>query len=460
MKKVLIVDDSLDIQASLKFLLEDEGYACHGVVTPEAAFDYVSTQEVDLVLLDMNFTQDTTSGKEGLMAIAKLIQIDPLLPIVVMTGWATLDLAVAALKQGAADFIAKPWDDERLAHSIKVQIEKRADRQHLARLSAENERLKKPQHTVDFVTQSEKKQRVLTQLTQLAQSDMNILLTGENGTGKSYYAQYVHEHSSRAGGSFISINMGAVSDELFNSELFGHKKGAFTDAKADRVGAFTLASNGSLFLDEIANLSLQSQAKLLQVLEERKYVAVGSHKVLDNTARIISATNCQLNEAIANNQFRQDLYYRLNTVEVEIPPLRACPEDILPLAERFLMRFSHDYKKPPPSIMPCAAKALSVYDFPGNVRELKHMMERAVFTCSNAQVFASDLALNATPYSALQSMNTATASASENHDLTLDEIIEQALFKRLEFHGGNVSKAAKSLGLSRSAWYRKMDKYE
>lgn len=460
MKKVLIVDDSLDIQASLKFLLEDEGYACHGVVTPEAAIEYVSTQDVDLVLLDMNFTQDTTSGKEGLAAIAKLIQVDPLLPIVVMTGWATLELAVTALKQGAADFIEKPWDDQRLAHSIKVQLEKRVDREHLVRLSAENERLKKPQKTVHCETHSEKKQRVLTQLTQLAQSNMNILLTGENGTGKSYYAQYVHEHSNRAGGSFVAINMGAVSDELFNSELFGHKKGAFTDAKEDRVGAFTLASNGSLFLDEIANLSLQSQAKLLQVLEEREYSAVGSHKVLNNTARIISATNCQLNKAIANNQFRQDLYYRLNTAEVEIPPLRECPEDILPLAERFLMRFSKDNNKPSPTLMPCAVKALNGYEFLGNIRELKHMMERVVFTCIGAQVFASDLALTPTQRTVQPSLQTDNLIAPEHHDLTLDEIVEQALFKRLEFHDGNVSKAAKSLGLSRSAWYRKMNKYE
>ncbi|RXF05588.1 sigma-54 dependent transcriptional regulator [Pseudoalteromonas sp. PS5] len=460
MKKVLIVDDSLDIQASLKFLLEDEGYTCHGVVTPDAAFDYVSTQEVDLVLLDMNFTQDTTSGKEGLAAISQLMQIDPLLPIVVMTGWATLDLAVNALKQGAADFIEKPWDDERLAHSIKVHIEKRADRQDLVRLSAENERLKKTQRSINFVTQSEHKQRVLAQLTQLAQSEMNILLTGENGTGKSYYAQYIHEHSRRADGSFISINMGAVSDELFNSELFGHKKGAFTDAKEDRVGAFTLASNGSLFLDEIANLSLRSQAKLLQVLEERKYTAVGSHKVLENTARIISATNSKLHDAIANQAFRQDLYYRLNTVEVEIPPLRSCPEDILPLAERFLSQFSHNYKKPLASLMPCAVKALNQYEFLGNVRELKHMMERVVFTCANAKVFASDLALNNASDQSLHSTTKSTSVIPENHDLTLDEIVEQALFSRLAFHGGNVSKAAKSLGLSRSAWYRKMDKYE
>ncbi|MDE3270753.1 sigma-54-dependent transcriptional regulator [Pseudoalteromonas sp. G4] len=453
MKTILVIDDSLDIQASLKFFLEDEGYLCHGVLSPDTALDYVAKNNVDLVLLDMNFSQDTTSGAEGLTAIEGLKELDPLLPVIVMTGWATLDLAVKALTTGAADFIEKPWQDERLAHAIKQQLNARRDKQDLARLTQEKQRAGASQSSL--LAYSPQKQQVLSQLENLAKSDMNILLTGENGTGKSYYAQYIHQHSNRSNASFIALNMGAFTDELFNSEMFGHKKGAFTDASQDRLGAFTLAENGTLFLDEIANLSKKSQAKLLHVLEERKYTALGSSKVLDNTARIISATNANLVNAIAEGDFRQDLYYRLNTIEIEIPPLRSCKDDILPLANQFLTSFCKQYDKPALSLAQCAKQALLNYGFPGNVRELKHIIERVIFMANGQQITAQDLMLTS-------STSNKNINVPNTIDMTLsiDEVIEQALLSRLEYFNGNASKAAKSLGMSRSAWYRKMTKYD
>lgn len=459
MKNILIVDDSLDIQASLKFLLEDEGYHCLSVLTPSAAFDSVKRDNIDLVLLDMNFSQDTTSGKEGIDAIEQLQRIDPLLPIIVMTGWATLELAVDALRKGAADFIEKPWDDERLAHSIKLQLEKRTDKQHLQKLTAVNERLNNS-YKSDEIAYSSAKKSMLKQLNQLAKSDMNILLTGENGTGKSHYAHIVHQLSARSSQSFVSLNMGAISDELFASELFGHKKGAFTDAKSDRVGVITLADGGTLFLDEIANVSLASQAKLLHVLEERKYTAIGSHKVLQNNARIISATNQNLEQAIDNSTFRQDLYYRLNTVEVEVPPLRECADDILPLAELFLSQFADKYQKAHITLSNDAKSALLAYDFPGNIRELKHIIERVIFTCENNCITASDLVLAPKKSKANDILESSVNTESEDMSLSLDELIESALMRRLQYFNGNATQAAKSLGMSRSAWYRKMAKYE
>ncbi|MCF6455438.1 sigma-54 dependent transcriptional regulator [Pseudoalteromonas sp. MMG024] len=453
MKTILVVDDSLDIQASLKFFLEDEGYLCHGVLSPDTALDYVAKNNVDLVLLDMNFSQNTTSGAEGLSAIEALKELDPLLPVVVMTGWATFDLAVKALTTGAADFIEKPWQDERLAHAIKLQLSTRRDKQDLARLTQEKQREALSQSSL--LAYSPQKQQVLSQLENLAKSDMNILLTGENGTGKSYYAQFIHQHSNRSNASFIALNMGAFTDELFNSEMFGHKKGAFTGASQDRLGAFTLAEDGTLFLDEIANLSAQSQAKLLHVLEERKYTALGSSKVLENKARIISATNADLSDAIANELFRQDLYYRLNTVEIEIPPLRSCKDDILPLANQFLTSFCKQYDKPALSLTQCAKQALLNYGFPGNVRELKHIIERVIFMANGQQITAQDLMLSSTT-----SYNKPNVQHAVDMTLSIDEVIEQALLTRLEHFNGNASKAAKSLGMSRSAWYRKMSKYD
>lgn len=453
MKTILVIDDSLDIQASLKFFLEDEGYLCHGVLSPDTALDYVAKNNVDLVLLDMNFSQDTTSGAEGLTAIEGLKELDPLLPVIVMTGWATLDLAVKALTTGAADFIEKPWQDERLAHAIKLQLNARRDKQALARLTQEKQRTTVNQSALQ--AHSPQKQQVLSQLENLAKSDMNILLTGENGTGKSYYAHYIHQHSKRSGASFIALNMGALNDELFNSEVFGHKKGAFTDASKDRLGAFTLAENGTLFLDEIANLSKKSQAKLLHVLEERKYSALGSCKVLENKARIISASNANLANAITGGDFRQDLYYRLNTIEIEIPPLRNCKEDILPLANSFLTHFCNHYDKSLKSLSKCAEDALLTYDFPGNVRELKHIIERVIFMVEGDVVKAHNFMLS-TPINTQSSQSLPL----EDNTLSLDEVIEQTMSLRLEYFNGNASKAAKSLGMSRSAWYRKMTKYD
>ncbi|MFD2178014.1 sigma-54-dependent transcriptional regulator [Veronia pacifica] len=468
MKKILIVDDSLDIQASLKFLLEDEGFESRGFTQIPAVCEFLKSNSADLILLDMNFNSDTTSGKEGLDAIPAIRAICPDLPIIMMTGWGTIDIAVESLKRGASDFIEKPWNDDRLIHAIKQQVSQSQTLKKLQRISEEHARHQQQEAQPHIDSLSPKKQRVLQQLAALAKSDMNILLRGENGTGKSFYAKYVHQHSQRANESFIAVNLGAISDTLFESEMFGHVKGAFTDAKANRIGNIALADGGTLFLDEIANLSKGGQAKLLHVLEEKRYQSVGSSRTLEVSARIISATNGDLPALMESGEFRQDLYFRLNTVEIEIPPLRACQEDILPLAEKFIGEFSQQYSLPAAALTTSAKQALCQYHWPGNIRELRHVMERMVFVCQQGQITADDLGLTLSSGSedeSSQSLHRSTVSDSsmlpENEAMpTLDNIEEQALFHRLAFFEGNVSKTAKSLGLSRSGWYRRMAKYE
>ncbi|WP_201746348.1 sigma-54-dependent transcriptional regulator [Veronia nyctiphanis] len=397
------------------------------------------------------------------------------MPIIMMTGWGTIDIAVESLKRGASDFIEKPWNDDRLIHAIKQQVSQSQTLKKLQRVSEEHARHKQQEAQPDIDSLSPKKQRVLQQLAALAKSDMNILLRGENGTGKSFYAKYVHQHSQRDSESFIAVNLGAISDTLFESEMFGHVKGAFTDAKANRIGNIALADGGTLFLDEIANLSKSGQAKLLHVLEEKRYQSVGSSRTLEVTARIISATNGDLPVLMETGEFRQDLYFRLNTVEIEIPPLRECPEDILPLAQRFITEYSQQYKLAETELTASAKQVLSQYPWPGNIRELRHLMERMVFVCQHGQITADDLGLHGqkplehgqsdisgvSRSDVLYAKEQYVEAQPENGEmLTLEGIEEQALFRRLEHFAGNVSKAAKSLGLSRSGWYRRMAKYE
>ncbi|GLX79096.1 sigma-54-dependent Fis family transcriptional regulator [Thalassotalea insulae] len=453
-KRILIADDDINIIASLKYVLAEQGFDIIAVTTPQSVLEHLEQQTVDLVLLDMNFQQDTTSGAEGLQLVSAVQRIDANIPVIVMTGWATIDIAVEAMQAGAKDFIQKPWNNERLLSAIKTQFALAQSNQMAERLNQQNKLLTGQTQLADenaIVAYSAKMKELMATLTDLAQSDMSILLSGSNGTGKSMLAAYVHSVSARAAHSFVPVNMGAIPESLFESEMFGHKKGAFTDAKENRIGRFEMAEQGTLFLDELANIPLAQQAKLLRVLEERKYEVVGSSKSHDADVRIISATNSDLLEQIANNQFRQDLYYRLNTVEIRVPSLAERVEDIPYLAQHFLQLFSVKYHRSCPALSDAALTKLQQYDWPGNIRELSHLMERLLFTSKKAVIDSQDIMLTA---------NGERENSLDDPQLTMNEIEKVTLIKRLAFHRGNATETAKSLGFSRSGYYRRLAKYE
>ncbi|NQY35303.1 MAG: sigma-54-dependent Fis family transcriptional regulator [Alteromonadaceae bacterium] len=453
-KKILIADDDINIIASLKYILAEEGFDILAMTTPEAVLENLQKQTVDLILLDMNFVQDTTSGVEGLALVEAISRQGLNIPIIVMTGWATIDIAVDAMRGGAKDFIQKPWKNERIINAINTQIELARIDKKAHRLNQQNHLLTSqahPENRSGIIARSSAMQSLLSSLDDLAKSDMSILLTGDNGTGKSMLASYVHKVSTRAKNSFVPVNMGAIPESLFESEMFGHVKGAFTDAKGNRIGRFEMAEQGTLFLDELANIPLAQQAKLLRVLEESKFEPVGSSKSLMADVRIISATNSDLPAAIVEKTFRQDLYYRLNTVQLRVPSLKERIEDIVPLAEHFLQIFSVKYHMSCPELSDQSIVKLQQHAWPGNIRELSHLMERVLFTCKQTIITPHELMLE----------EVEEVSASFDHStLTMDEIEQQALLSRLKFHRGNATETAKSLGLSRSGFYRRMSKYE
>ena len=466
-KKILIADDDINIIASLKFALTDEGFDILAVTTPQAVLDNLQNQSVDLILLDMNFQQDTTSGAEGLALVSAITALELAIPIIVMTGWATIDIAVDAMQAGAKDFIQKPWKNERMFSAINTQLALAKSTKAAQSLSQQNQLLTSQAHPSNrngIIAHSAAMKNLLANLDDLAQSDMSILLTGDNGTGKSMLAAYVHSVSPRAKHSFVPVNMGAIPESLFESEMFGHVKGAFTDAKENRIGRFEMAEQGTLFLDELANIPLAQQAKLLHVLEEQKFEAVGSSKTLHANVRIISATNSDLLNDISDKKFRQDLYYRLNTVQLRVPSLHERLEDIPFLADHFLQQFSIKYNRHCPSLSVQAIDNLQAYTWPGNIRELSHLMERVLFTCKKEQIAVQDLMLNAKTSSTSQITSPQSQRSQESSldesDLTLDEIEKRALMKRLKHYQGNATETAKSLGLSRSGYYRRLSKYE
>ena len=453
-KKILIADDDVNIIASLKYLLADEDLHVIAVTTPESAIETINNEIVDVALLDMNFHKDTTSGDEGIQLVKSIMALEQNIAIIVMTGWATIDIAVEAMQNGASDFVQKPWKNERIINAIKTQLQLTEITKIQQRLTQQNKLLTSqahPENRADIIAKSAMMQELLATLDDLAQSDMSILLTGDNGTGKSMLASYVHNVSNRSQHSFVPVNMGAIPESLFESEMFGHVKGAFTDAKEDRIGRFEMAELGTLFLDEIANIPIQQQAKLLRVLEEQKYEAVGSSKSHHANVRIISATNSDLSEEIASNNFRSDLYYRLNTIELRVPSLNERQEDIPELATHFLKLFSRKYHRVCPKLSSKAIDKLLEYAWPGNIRELSHMMERVLFTCKNDLIEETDLFLSTV---------VEPADSLDTPNLTMDDIEKRALIKRLKYHDGNATETAKSLGLSRSGYYRRLSKYE
>lgn len=457
---ILVADDDASVLAALRMLLASQNFKVVAVTTPDALVEQVKHYEFSAALIDLNYQKDTTSGREGLALIEQLKAMDEQLPVIVMTGYSSIDIAVRAMQLGAADFVQKPWANERLLHSLRTQIALKNAHKKGSKLAQENTLLKdQSTHAAsNIVAESESMKSVLNQLQKLAKSDMSILLTGENGTGKSLLAESIHKHSPRHSQPFIAVNMGAIAESLFESEMFGHVKGAFTDAKENRIGRFELAESGSIFLDEIANISLSQQAKLLRVLEERQFEKVGSSKTQEVDVRLISATNADIHSMLEENQFRQDLLYRLNTVTVHIPALRERKEDILPLAHNFVEQFSAKYQIPSAEITPDAAQAMQGYPWPGNIRELAHVIERALFLQSDNMITAQDLSLT---HIKNDSVNSKSSLAAQNsyEQMSLDEIEKQVIEARINAFDNNPQHVAKSLGLSRSAYYRRLEKY-
>jgi len=454
MPRILVADDQADVLAALRLLLKGEGLAIETTSSPTGVLKAIDTQELDVVLIDLNYARDTTSGKEGLDLLTSIKAKDPALPVVVMTAWGSVDLAVEAMRRGARDFIQKPWDNARLLSVLRTQIELSAALRRGRQLEAENLALRvsaeggvKPVHVI---AESAAMKAVMNLVARIGPADANVLITGENGTGKEVVARILHSMSTRSTKPMISVNAGALAEGVFESELFGHVRGAFTDARTDRVGRFELADGGTLFLDEIANVPLNLQAKLLRVLETGEFERVGSSKTHKVNARVLSATNADLTAEVAQGGFRQDLLFRLNTVEIPIPPLRERREDILPLAEHFLEQHCARYRRTLDGFSSSARDALMQHSWPGNVRELDHIVERAVLMAGGGVVTAFDLGLQP---------GREPGVASRIDEMSLEEVERLLIKKALARFGGNANRAAEALGLSRSALYRRLQKY-
>ena len=445
--RILVADDQADVREAVRLLLKAEGYTAETVSSPAAAIEAVQTNEFDIMLMDLNYQRDTTSGQEGIDLLSRIQQADSKLPIIVMTAWGSVELAVEAMRRGARDFIQKPWDNQRLLSIIRNQVDLYRTMRRAERLEAENSLLRAQNRPV-FIAESKAMEPLLTLISRIGPSDANVLVTGEHGTGKEVVAQTLHALSSRSSRPMITVNTGGLPEGTFESELFGHVKGAFTDARTDRVGRFELADRGTLFLDEIANVPLKQQAKLLRVLETGEMERVGSSKTHKVDVRVISATNADLKLDAAEGRFRSDLLFRLNTVELHIPPLRERKEDIPLLAAHFLKAYAQRYRKPVRSFDPAALEKLLAHPWPGNVRELDHATERAVLMSTGEEIHAPDLGLEADK-----------AGPSKIEDMSLEEVESLLIRKALARHSGNISHAADALGLSRSALYRRMQKY-
>ena len=446
MTRILIADDQRDVLEALRILLKGEGHQTESVTSVSGIFNALQQRDYALLMMDLNYTRDTTSGQEGLEVIPKIQALDSTLPIVVMTAWATIDLAVEAMKRGARDFVPKPWDNQRLLTIVRTQIELASALRKGRKLEAANKLL--GGNVPNLIADAPSMRPVIEMISRVAPSDANILITGENGTGKSLIAQALHALSPRASHGMITVNMGGLSETLFESELFGHVKGAFTDAKSDRAGRFELADESSLFMDEIANIPLNQQAKLLRVIETGEFERVGSSKTLRANVRIISASNANLADEVAAGRFRQDLLFRLNTIEIALPPLRDRREDIIPLANNFLSQHTQRYRKELIGFDETARDRLLQHSFPGNVRELDHVIERAVLMARGSHLKAADLGLT-----------TAGGESKSLEDMSLEEVEAFLIKKALARNNGNARKAAEALGLSRSAFYRRLQQY-
>jgi DNA-binding NtrC family response regulator len=445
--RVLVADDQPDVREALRLLLKGEGFETETVASPAAVLAALETREFDAVLIDLNYARDTTSGQEGLDLLSNIRAKDSTLPIVVMTAWGSLELAVEAMRRGAKDFIQKPWENARLLAILKTQIELAQALRRSQRLEAEN-RLLRADGRPTLIADSSAMRPVMEMIARVGPSDANVLITGEHGTGKEVVARTLQALSPRAGRPFVTVNAGGLPEGVFESELFGHVKGAFTDARADRVGRFELADGGTLFLDEIASVPMNLQAKLLRVLETGELERVGSSTTRRVDVRILSATNAEIQSEVTAGHFREDLLFRLNTIEIHLPPLRERKEDIPLLALHFLRQSAQRYRKNLHGFEPVALQLLLDHPWPGNVRELDHSVERAVLLAEGDQVRASDLGLRPV-----------RESSYRLEEMGLEEVERILIQKALARFGGNVSHASKALGLSRSALYRRLQKY-
>lgn len=445
--RILVADDQPDVLEALRLLLKAEGYQIETAKSPAAVIKAVEARDFSLALIDLNYARDTTSGQEGLELLAKLQTADPSLPVVVMTAWASVEVAVEAMRRGAKDFITKPWENPRLLAIVRNQIELAGAVRAYRRLEQENQLLR-GKGGPTLIAQAPAMRPVLDIIARVGPSDANVLITGENGTGKGVVAQALHAVSVRAAKPFIAVNMGGLPEGVFESELFGHVRGAFTDAKTDRAGRFELADSGTLFMDEIGNIPMSQQSKILRTLETGEFERVGSSRTCRTNVRLISATNSDLNAEVAAGKFRQDLLFRLNTIHLHLPPLRERREDIALLAQHFLKAHVGRYSKPITGFDDAALEAMKNYSWPGNVRELDHSVERGVLMTQGKVVRAPDLGLNA------------GQSAPRLEDMSLEEVESFLIKKTLARCDGNARKAAEELGLSRSAFYRRLERYK
>jgi DNA-binding NtrC family response regulator len=444
---VLIADDQADVLRALRLLLKPEGYRVTGASSPDEVIAHLDTQTFDVLLMDLNYARDTTSGREGLDLLPRVREMDSTLPVVVMTAYSSVDVAVEAMRRGARDFVEKPWDNQRLLSIVRTQVELARALRKGRILEAEN-RLLRVEGQPRLIAESRAMHPVLDLIAKVGASDANVLITGENGTGKSLAAQALHDASARSSKSMVTVNLGGLSEGIFESELFGHVKGAFTDAKSDRISRFEMAHGGTLFLDEIANVPLDLQRKLLRVVETGEFELVGSSKTVRVDVRIISATNADVDREVEAGRFREDLLYRLNTVEIPLPPLRNRRDDIPLLAMHFLRNHVQRYRKHLDRFDAAAMQALLDYPWPGNVRELDHAVERAVLMARDDVIRVDDLALRS-----------GRTTAAHFERMSLDQAEAFLIQRALARCGGNVRQAAQELGLSRSGLYRRMEKY-
>jgi DNA-binding NtrC family response regulator len=445
--RILAADDQPHILEAIELLLHPQGYRVESAKSPGEVRDALATDSFDALLIDLNYTRDTTSGREGLDLLSEIVALDSNLPVIVMTAWGSVELAVEAMRRGARDFVQKPWENERLLTILRTQVELHRALQRAERLAAEN-RLLRVQGRPEFIAAAASMQPLLEAIARVGPSDANVLITGEHGSGKEVVAQTLHALSARAARPLVAVNTGALSESLFESELFGHVKGAFTDARTDRIGRFELADGGTIFLDEIGNVPLRQQAKLLRVLESGEIERVGASRSRKIDIRLISATNADLQAACASGQFREDLLFRLNTVELHVPPLRERREDIPTLAIHFLRRYAARYRREIEGFDSAALQLMAQYSWPGNVRELEHTLERAVLMCRGREIQPADLGLN------MQ-----RPQAQNLEELSLEAVETLLIKKALQRFDGNISHAADALGLSRGALYRRMEKY-
>jgi len=452
--KVLIVDDDEDVLLAAKMFLKKHIKEVIIESNPKKIPFLLNQAVYDVILLDMNFTEDTTSGKEGFYWLEQILTQQPKAVVVMITAFGDVEMAVKALKIGATDFVLKPWQNEKLLATILSAAKLSDSYKQVEKLQKTNQQLiEASTGNSDIIGESKAIKNVLLMIEKVAKTDANVLILGENGTGKELVAKAIHRQSLRAKEPFVGVDMGAISENLFESELFGHKKGAFTDAKEDRIGRFELAHKGTLFLDEIGNLPLTNQAKLLAVLQNRQVCPVGSNKNIPIDIRLICATNLNIHQAVAEGNFRQDLLYRINTVELYLPPLRERTGDLGILAKYFLQKYAKKYHRVSPKLSDSALKFLEKYPFPGNVRELEHALERAMIMSDSDTLQEEDF-----HFLTVQKVPTVTIQLDKN-SLNLDEIEKDMIQKAIEKHNGNISKAAKELGLTRASLYRRLEKF-